>query len=151
MRASRRCDEASGATVLVRTLVRPVAVVAAMSQVRAGTRAGERTSEAISEAKDDELAELFPGQADGADNRCADCNRAVTKQATRCLKCAAKKRLADGKYTSGPEINPIAPPAQKRDRAPLTLAKKRRAWKEAGGGTEQFDIDEYDRLMELGK
>ena len=37
--------------------------------------------------------------------------------------------------------------AQKRDRAPLTLAKKHRAWKEAGGGTEQFSIAEYDRRM----
>ena len=119
-----------------------------MNRFRAGTRPGERTAKAISGAGDDELAKLFPGQADGAGNRCADCARAVTKQATRCLKCAARKRLADGKYANQPEINPIAPLAQKGDRAPRTMAKKHRAWKEAGGGTELFCIDEYDRRME---
>ena len=92
---------------------------AARSRFRAGTRPSERKAKAISGAKDDELALLFPGQADGEGNRCADCNRTVTKQATRCLKCAAKKRLADGKYTNSPEINPVAPRAQKGDRAPL--------------------------------
>ena len=119
-----------------------------MSQFRAGTRPGERKAKAISGAGDDELAELFPGQAGGEGNRCADCNRAVTKLATRCLKCAARKRLADGKYTNGPEINPIAPLAQRRDRVPLTLAFKSRAFHAAGGGTEQFSLAAYDRLME---
>ena len=118
-----------------------------MSDFRAGTRPGERKAKAISGAGDDELAALFPGQAGGEGNRCADCARTVTKLATRCVKCAARKRLADGKYTNGPEINPISPLAQKRDRVPKTLARRRRAWKEAGGGTEQFSIAEYDRRM----
>ena len=119
----------------------------AMSRFREGTRPGERKAKAISGAGDDELAELFPGQAGGAHNRCADCNRVVTKLATRCIQCAAKKRLADGKYANQPEINPIAPIAQRSDRAPRTLAKKSRSWHAAGGGTEQFDIAKYDRLM----
>ena len=37
--------------------------------------------------------------------------------------------------------------AQRRDRVPRTLSKKHRAWKEAGGGTEQFSLAAYDRLM----
>ena len=38
--------------------------------------------------------------------------------------------------------------AQRRDRAPRTLAKKSRSWHAAGGGTEQFSLAAYDRLIE---
>ena len=37
--------------------------------------------------------------------------------------------------------------AQNRPRAPPTRAKTHPAAKEAGGGTEQFSIAEYDRRM----
>ena len=38
--------------------------------------------------------------------------------------------------------------AQKRNRTPRTLRRKSRAFHAAGGGTYQFDIRKYDRLME---
>ena len=37
--------------------------------------------------------------------------------------------------------------ARRRDRVPRTLAKKSRAFHAAGGGTEQFSLAAYDRLM----
>ena len=91
-----------------------------MSDFRAGTRQGERTARAIREAPPAELAELFPDQAaEPASNYCADCARPVSKLATRCHPCAARKAWVDGKYADVPEIHPIAPLAQKRDPAPL--------------------------------
>ncbi len=39
--------------------------------------------------------------------------------------------------------------AQKRDRVPRTLSRKSRAFHAAGGGTEQFNLAAYDRLMEV--
>ncbi len=37
--------------------------------------------------------------------------------------------------------------AQRSDRAPQTLSRKSRAFHSAGGGTDQFDLAKYERLM----
>jgi len=39
--------------------------------------------------------------------------------------------------------------AQKRDRVAKTLRRKSRAFHAAGGGTEQFNLAAYDRMMEM--
>ncbi len=111
-----------------------------MSDFRAGTRPGERKAKAISGATDGDLAELFPGQAAGPVEipRCkvhwrlkGSCQRGVV---AGCDGCRAEQRA-------------LVAIAQNRNRTPLTLAKKHSAWKESGGGTEQFDPDKYDWLM----
>ena len=113
-----------------------------MSQFRAGTRPGERTAKAIREAGPDELAKLFPDQAAGATVSIPRCKVHRGRAHRRnyvvpgCDGCQAEQRA-------------LVAIAQKRDRVPRTLARRRRAWKEAGGGTPDFCIAEYDRLMEV--
>ncbi|KKL26393.1 hypothetical protein LCGC14_2395730 [marine sediment metagenome] len=89
--------------VLARTMVRPVAVVAAMK---------------------------IP--------RCTDHWRLRYNVVPGCHGCRAEQRA-------------LVAIAQKRDRAPKTLARKSRAFHAAGGGTEQFDLAKYERLMEALK
>ncbi len=102
-----------------------------MTNFRAGTRPGERTSASIREVEDGELAELF-----GEDTKAPYCalHYPHRKVVADCAGCQA-------------EAAPMLAIAQRRNRRPLTLARKHSAWKEAGGGTEQFDLDKYDRLM----
>ena len=91
-------------TILARTLVRPVAVVVAMSQFRC--KAHWR---------------LKGSAAGGVVTGCDGCRE---------------------------EAEALQAIAQRRDRAPRTLSKKSRAFHAAGGGTEQFSLAAYDRLIE---
>ena len=137
-------------------MVRPVAVVAAMSQFRAGTRPGERTSASIKDVEDDELVELFgPAQADEPVNdRCADCPRRVSKNAERCHPCAARWLWVEGKMDNRPEVHRIAqiattgPRCSRCRHSGIRNWRTHRIWHAAGGGTEQFSLAAYDRLME---
>ena len=107
-----------------------------MSQFRAGTRPGERTSASIEDVKDDELDALFP----------------LPTKIPRCkahwrLKGSAAGGVVTGCAGCREEAEALQAIAQRRDRVPRTLAKKSRSWHAAGGGTEQFSLAAYDRLM----
>ena len=108
-----------------------------MSNFRAGTRPGERTAAAIKDMTDGELDALFP----------------LPTKIPRCKAHWRMKDVASGGIVSGcdgckAEQEALVALAQRRDRVPRTLRRKSRAWHSAGGGTEQFDLAEYDRLME---
>ena len=108
-----------------------------MSRFRVGDRQGERTAEAISGAEDSELDALFP----------------LPTKIPRCKAHWRMKDVASGGIVTGcdgceVEQAALVAIAQRRDRVPRTLRRKSRAFHSAGGGTEQFDLAEYDKLME---
>ncbi len=63
------------------------------------------------------------------------------------LKDAITGHVVDGCDGCQAERQALVAIAQKRDRVPRTLSRKSRAWHAAGGGTEQFSLTEYERLM----
>ena len=85
--------------------------------------------------------------------RCADCFQHISKLAMRCPRCAAWKRSEEGKHNNREEINPVAQIATTGQRCSrckhsgIRNWRTHRIWHAAGGGTEQFSLAAYDRLM----
>ncbi len=139
----RRCDEALA--VLARTLVRPVAVVVAMNIPRCTEH--PTPVEGCEPCKVVRFAEESGnGSRGGGRTAWVHTRKRREPKSWRC------KRHLSGYVVPGckgceAEQRALLAIAQKRDRVPRTLARKSRAWHAAGGGTEQFDLAEYERLM----
>ena len=109
-----------------------------MSQFRVGTRPGERKAEAISGATDAQLTVMFPDakpkclKHEIRNKHCTGCNRLTGISAAE-LECIAQ--------------NPIEAPLCDRCRQPVMDWRRHKAFHAAGGGTLQFDLARYDRLM----